>query len=127
MLGWVALCAGAALLAQLAGAGDIARLSEADRKQVNDWMAERAALMVESHTLDSEVRQTWMDPSYATPEIAQLRARYAELQQELLRTQREIEAKVREIPAVAAKVRQLEESKRRERELTKKITEKVGE
>jgi septal ring factor EnvC (AmiA/AmiB activator) len=127
MLGGMALSIGAAMWVWFAGAADVASLSDVDRKHVNEWMAARAESMVEAHKLDAELRQTWMDKAYTTPEIEKLRARYAELQQELARTQREIAEKVQQIPGVAAKVRQLDAARKRERELAKKIKEKVGE
>jgi len=113
--------------ARLAGAEELSKLSEADRKQVNEWMDQRAMAMIDAHKLESELNATWSNAAYTSPEIETLRARYSELQQELLRTQREIQKKVREVPALKAKVLQLEEMKRRQQELSKKIAEKVGE
>lgn len=108
-------------------AADLSQLSDADRKQVNEWMAQRAEAMVEAHRVAQDVRQAWADPKYTSPAVEELRARYRELQQSLLRTQEAIQKKVEELPAVQAKVRQLEEMREKERTLQKKITEKTGE
>jgi len=124
---WVSVCVCLSVCARLAGAEELSKLSEADRKQVNEWMDQRAMAMIDAHKLESELNATWSNAAYTSPEIETLRARYSELQQELLRTQREIQKKVREVPALKAKVLQLEEMKRRQQELSKKIAEKVGE
>ena len=111
----------------LAGAADVSKLSDADRKQVNEWMAQRAETLVEAHRVDSDVREAWANPAYSSPEVEALRARYRELQQALVKTQDEIRKKVEEVPAVQAKVRQLQEAREKERALAKKIAEKTGE
>ena len=127
MFCWVSVCVCLGLCARCAVAEDIAKLAEADRKQVNEWMAQRATAMIDAHRLECEVSAAWSDTSYTSPEVEALRVRYAKLQEELLRTQREIQKKVREVPAMQAKVRQIDEMKKKEQELTKKIVEKVGE
>ena len=104
-------------------AANLANLSAGDRKQVNEWMAQRAEAMTGSHKLEAEVNQAWSDTAYSSPEVDALRARYRDLQQELLKTQREIQKRVLEVPEVQAKVRKLEESKKKEQELTRKIAE----
>jgi hypothetical protein len=119
----VCVCVGAGTVR---AAMNLANLSDADRKQVNEWMSQRAEVMVGAHKLEGEVSQAWADESYSTPEIQALRARYRELQQELLRTQRELQKSVLEVPAVQAKVRQLEAAKKQEQELAQKIAEKTG-
>ena len=106
-------------------AQDAARLSDVERKQVNDWMAERAESMVRAHKLESEIHGAWADTRYSSAEIESLRKRYSELQQELVRTQLEIQKKVQEVPAVQEKARQLDEMKKKELELSKRIAEKT--
>lgn len=114
-------CAGGAL------AADLAKLSEADRKQVNEWMAQRAEALIDVHNIAREVEQVWANTKYTSPEVDLLRARYRELQQALIKTQQEIQKKVLEVPAVQAQVRKLEEAREKERALSKKIAEKTGE
>ena len=127
MLCWVSACVCLGVCARQAVAEDVAKLAEADRKQVGEWMAQRATVMIDAHKLECEVGAAWSDKTYTSPEVEALRARYLELQQELVRTQSEIQKKVREVPAMQTKVRQIEELKKKELELTKKIAEKVGE
>lgn len=116
---WMVIVGHAGLLM----AQDFSKLSEAERKQVNDWMAERAKTMIDAHKLEGEIDQAWADTKYSTPEVDALRKRYLELQQELLRTQEELRKKVREIPAVLEKRRQLDEAKKDIQKLSKKVSE----
>ena len=104
-----------------------AQLSDVERKQVNDWMAERAETMIQTHKLEGELLAAWSDTRYSSAEVDALRARYRELQVELTRTQQALEKKVMEIPAVKEKARQRDEAKAKTQELSKKIAEKTGE
>ena len=104
-------------------AQDFSKLSEAERKQVNDWMAERAKTMIDAHKLESVIDQAWADTKYSTPEVDTLRKRYRELQQELARTQEELRKKVREVPEIQEKQRQLDEAKKDIQKLSKRVTE----
>ena len=122
VVAWIFSVGAVSVMAQ-EGAG----LSDVERKQVNDWMAERAESMVRAHKLESEIHGAWADTRYSSAEIESLRKRYSELQQELVRTQQEIQKKVQEVPAVQEKARLLEEDKKKEQELTKRINEKAGE
>jgi len=110
-----------------AAAQDVSKLSEAERKQVNEWMAERAETMIGAHKLEVEVQEAWGNLAYSSPEVDALRARYRELQAELTRTQFELQKKVKEIPAIQEKVRQIDEAKKKELDLAKRIEEKTGE
>ena len=116
---WMVIVGHAGLLM----AQDFSKLSEAERKQVNDWMAERAKTMIDAHKLEGEIDQAWADTKYSTPEVDALRKRYLELQQELIRTQEELRKKVREIPAVLEKRHQLDEAKKDIQKLSKKVSE----
>lgn len=127
MLGWVFISVCLSLCARTAAAADLSKLSDADRQQVNEWMAQRATAMIEAYKLEREVSGAWSDKAYTSPEVEKLRDRYRELQQELLQTQQDIQKKVQEVPAVQAKLRQLDEAKAKGQELTKKIVEKTGE
>lgn len=108
-------------------AQDFSRLSEAEKKQVNDWMAERAKTMIRAHKLEKEINQAWSEPKYSTPEIDALRMRYRELQQTLLHTQAKLQEIVQEMPEIKEKRRQLDVEKTKIRELSKKVAEKTGE
>ncbi len=112
--------------AGVAGAQDFTGLSDVERKQVNGWMAERAETMIRAHQLERELQEAWSDTRYTSPEVEALRARYRELQRELTRTQLELRKKVLEVPAVQAKARQLDEAKKSEQNLSKRIAEKSG-
>ena len=63
---------------------------------------------------------------YSSPEIEALRKTYRELQQELANTRLELQKKVRELPVVQDKQKQLDAAKERLKEVTKKIAEKTG-
>lgn len=107
-------------------AQDLSKLSETEKRQVNDWMAERAEKMIVAHKLEVELSQAWTDPKLSTPEIDTLRTRYRELQQELARTLKELKKKVQEVPAVQEKQGEFDEAKKRIQELSEKVKEKTG-
>ena len=127
MLGWVSVSVCLSFCAGAAAAADLSKLSDAERQQVNEWMAQRATAMIDVYKLEHEISGAWSDKAYTSPELQKLRERYRELQQELYLTQQEIQKKVQEVPAVQAKLRQVDEAKKKAQELTKKIAEKTGE
>jgi chromosome segregation ATPase len=106
-------------------AQDFSKLSDAERKQVNDWMAERTERMIAAHRLDNELSQAWGNEAYTSPEIEALRQRYRELQQELGRAQAELKKKVMELPEVQEKRKLLEQERKSVEELSKKVKEKT--
>jgi len=124
---WILILGCLSLRGWCAETADVSKLSESDRKQVNEWMAQRAKAMIDAHKLEREIRATWSDPAYTSPEVDALRKHYRELQDELVRTQREIQEKMCTVPALQPKVRLLDETKQKDQELSKKIAEKTGE
>ena len=127
LLCWIGVLGCLSLNGWCAEAADVQKLSDTDRKQVNEWMAQRAKAMIDAHKLEREIKATWSDPNYATPEVETLRKHYRELQEELVRTQREIQEKMRTVPELQPKVRLLDEMKQKELDLTKKLEDKAGE
>jgi septal ring factor EnvC (AmiA/AmiB activator) len=118
-----------ACVAGMAGgllAQDVSKLSDAERQQVNDWMAERMQRMVAVHGLDKELSQAWADERFTSPEIAALRTRYQALQQELAEVQMTLKKKVMELPEVKEKKQQLEGEQKKIRDLSEKVKEKAG-
>lgn len=109
-----------------AAAADLSKFSEAERQQINDWMAKRAELMTEAGRLDREVGAAWTNEAYTSAEIDALRKHYRELQDELLRAQRAIQEKVLELPAVQAKTNAVAVARAGASELSKKIAGKIG-
>jgi len=107
-------------------AQDYSKLSEAERKQVNGWLAERAEVLVGAHKIETELSQAWGDAKYTSPEVEALRSKYRELQHELAMTQLKLQKKVEELPAVQERRRQLGEEKRRAQALAKRVEQKVG-
>ena len=106
-------------------AQDLSKLSDADRKQVNVWMAERVEKMLVVHRLEEEIGQAWGNEKFTSPEVEKLRARYRELQAELLHTQIELQKKVLEVPAIQEKTRQLDAAKKQAEDLARKVKEKT--
>ena len=123
---WISVYVCLCVCVRHAAAEDLSKLSEADRKQVNGLMDQRAMIVIDTHKLESQVNEAWTDTAYTSPEVDALRARYRELQQELIKTQHELQKKVLEVPAIQAKLRQIEDLKKKEQELAKKVQEKVG-
>ena len=120
------VCVCAAGVAGVLLAQDFSRLSDDDRKQVNDWMLERTQRMMAAHQLDKELSQVWADERYTSPEIAALRARHRALQQELADVQAALQEKVLGLPELQEKKKQLEEDRKNIRELAEKVKEKTG-
>ena len=107
-------------------AQDVSKLTEPERKQENDWMAERAEKTVSVHRLESEINQAWAETKYSTPELDALRKRYRDLQMEMLRIQADLQKKVAEVPEVQEKIRQHDAGQKQVQELSQKIAEKTG-
>jgi hypothetical protein len=104
----------------------IGNLSEAERKQVNEWMAERVSTMISANKLAGELASAWKDPEHTSPEIEELRKIYWKLQQQLIKTEQDLRQKVAELPALREKQQQLKELQDRTKELTDKVEEKVS-
>ena len=76
--------------------------------------------------LEEEIGQAWGNEKYTSSELDKLRARYRELQAELIRTQAELQKKVLEVPAIQEKARQLDAAKKQAEELDRKVKEKTA-
>lgn len=73
---WTCVVAGCLIgVAGLLVAQDLSKLTEAQRKQLNDWMAERAERMIAVHRLEGELAQAVNDTANTSPEIEALRKR----------------------------------------------------
>ena len=95
-------------------------------EDLNDLMALRSKVMTEAHRLQMELRQTWNDPAYTSPEIEALREKVKALQEAIVRTQTEIGAKVEALPALQEKVRKMKEANEQVEKLNRKIEAKVN-
>lgn len=105
----------------IVGTEMLERLSEAERKELNDWMAERAQVMYKASQARTELRRAWLDEGYRSDEVDALRARYRAVQQELTRLQGEIQRKVEETPAGRVKKEECEKLDAKVAELNAKI------
>ena len=95
-------------------------------ESLNDLMALRAKVMVEARQLQLELRQTWNDPAFTSPEIEKLRKKIQDLQDEIVRTHEAIGAKVEALPQNKEKSTKLKEMNKQIEELNKKIEPKQG-
>ena len=102
-------------------AQDLSKLTEVQKKQLNDWMAERAERMIAAHRLESELNQAADNPANTSPEIEALRQRRQELLNELSRVQAELHDKVMALPALREKRAKLEQERQRIKELSDKV------
>lgn len=102
------------------------RLSEAERKELNDWMAERAQTMYKASQAQADLKRAWLDESYRSVEVDALRARYRAVQQELTRLQVEIQRKVEETPAGRVKKEECDKLNAKVAELNEKIKSAGG-
>lgn len=123
---WVWVIAAVSVHVCAVHAQDFSKLSEEDRRQVNEWMAERAEKMIEANKVESELSQAWADTRYSNPSVDALRTRFRQLQDELASTMTELKKKIQEVPEVQVKQKKLDEMKARVRELSQKVDEKAG-
>ncbi|MDR2849554.1 MAG: hypothetical protein LBW77_03310 [Verrucomicrobiota bacterium] len=124
LMRWVFVCVAGA--AGFLWAQDISKLSDDDRKQLNDWMLERVERMGSAHRLEGELAQAWGDEKYTSPEIEALRQRCRELQDELGRAQEALRKKVLELPELQEKQKRLAQERESVQALSKKVKEKTG-
>ncbi|MDD2459691.1 MAG: hypothetical protein PHN34_04690 [Kiritimatiellae bacterium] len=108
-------------MAGLLVAQDLSKLTEAQRKQLNDWMAERAERMIAVHRLEGELAQAVNDTANTSPEIEALRKRCQELQNELSRAQADLQKKVLALPALQEKRTKLGQERQSIKEISNKV------
>ncbi|MFA7051550.1 MAG: hypothetical protein WC328_00855 [Kiritimatiellia bacterium] len=119
---WTCVVAGCLIgVAGLLVAQDLSKLTEAQRKQLNDWMAERAERMIAVHRLEGELAQAVNDTANTSPEIEALRKRCQELQNELSRAQADLQKKVLALPALQEKRTKLGQERQSIKEISNKV------
>ncbi len=119
---WTCVVAGCLIgVAGLLVAQDLSKLTEAQRKQLNDWMAERAERMIAVHRLEGELAQAVNDTANTSAEIEALRKRCQELQNELSRAQADLQKKVLALPALQEKRTKLEQERQSINEISNKV------
>lgn len=72
-------------------AQDLSKLTDAERKQLNAWMAERAERVINAHRMEGELTRAVNDTSHTSPEIEVLRKRSQDLQDELSRVRTDLQ------------------------------------
>jgi hypothetical protein len=111
----------------MAGFGqDFSMLSEAERKQVNGWMAERAAILADAHKIEIELDQAWGNPQFTSPEVEAQRELYRQLQHELMMTQLTLRRLVEKLPAAQSRQSDLDALRNRAEALSRQIEAKGG-
>ena len=119
---WTCVVAGCLIgVAGLLVTQDLSKLTEAQRKQLNDWMAERAERMIAVHRLEGELAQAVNDTANTSPEIEALRKRCQELQNELSRAQADLQKKVLALPALQEKRTKLGQERQSIKEISNKV------
>ncbi len=119
---WTCVVAGCLIgAAGLLVAQDLSKLTEAQRTQLNDWMAERAERMIAVRRLEGELAQAVNDTANTSPEIEALRKRCQELQNELSRAQGDLQKKVLALPALQEKRTKLEQERQNINEISNKV------
>lgn len=94
---------------------------EATNKQLNDAMAERAVLMVESHKIQEKLDKAWADKNYTSPEIEKLRDRYQKLKFEMIEVREKIRAEVKKNPEISKMEQDVLIMQAKQKDLEKKI------
>ncbi|MFO7936352.1 MAG: hypothetical protein R6V06_01950 [Kiritimatiellia bacterium] len=95
--------------------------SDIKNKQLNDAMAERAVLMVESHKIREKLDKSWSDKKYSSPEIEKLRSRYQKLRVELIKLREELKKEVGKLPEIQKLETRISEMRSERKELEDKI------
>ena len=95
----------------------------AERKQLNDAMAERAALMVKSHQIKEKVNKAWNDKDLTSPEIEMLRKRYHKIKFEMIELREKLKTEVRKLPQVQQQTEEIKVMRLQRETLEKKIKE----
>jgi chromosome segregation ATPase len=90
-------------------------------RELNDAMAERAELMVNSHQAKERIAQAWADKSLTSPEIEKLRQRYQELRFEMIAVREKLKTEVQKLPEIQEQQRRIEAMAAREKQLAEKI------
>ncbi len=103
------------------GAQDLSKLTDAQRKQLNAWMAERAERVINAHQMEGELTHAVNDTAHTSPEIEVLRKRSQDLQDELSRVRTDLQKKVMALPALQEKKSALEQERKRINELSGKV------
>ena len=95
----------------------------AEKKQLNDAMAERAALMVKSHQKEVKINKAWNDKNITSPEIVRLRECYQKLKFEMVELREKLKTEVQKLPQVQQQVEEVKVMRVRREVLEKKIKE----
>ena len=93
----------------------------AERKQLNDAMAERAEIMVKSYQAKVKLEKSWSDKAITSPEIEKLRKQYQNLSFEMNRVREQLKAEVRKLPQMQKRADEVKAMRVKQEELEKKI------
>lgn len=107
------------LCAQLSGYCD--QVSE--KKELNDAMAERAALMVKAHQAEERLSKAWNDKEYTSAEIEKLRERYKQLNFEIIEVREKLKREVGKLPDVQKQAEEVKTMREKQAALEEKIKE----
>ena len=104
---------------QLSGLGDQA----AEKKVLNDAMAERAELMVKAYQAEERLDKAWNNKEYTSAEIEKLRERYQKLQFEIIEVREKLKSEVSKLPAVQKQADEVTAMREKQAALEQKIKE----
>ena len=90
-------------------------------KELNDMMAMRARLMIETHKMGTEITKAVNDPKTTSPEIEALRKKIEDLQNEVMRAYESIRTEIEKLPETKEKRKQIAEKEKQIESLNKKI------
>ncbi|MDD2597915.1 MAG: hypothetical protein PHO37_01640 [Kiritimatiellae bacterium] len=94
---------------------------EARKKELNDAMAERAALMVKAHQTEERLDKAWNNKEYTSAEIEKLRERYQNLNLELIAVREKLKREVSKLPAVQQQAEEVKAMREKQAVLEEKI------
>lgn len=110
-------CVSMAVIAHSAALAEAA----ADKKELNDAMAQRAELMIKTHNLKERIDRAWSDKELTSPEIEKLRNRYQQLKFEMIEVREKLNAEVRKLPEIRKLEEEVADMQVKQKELENKI------
>ncbi|MFA7173736.1 MAG: hypothetical protein WC340_10030 [Kiritimatiellia bacterium] len=107
-----------ALCAQLSG---YCEQAAAEKKELNDAMAERAASMIKAYQAAERLDKAWNNKEYTSAEIEKLRERYQKLNLEVIEVREKLKREVSKLPAVQQQAEEVKAMREKQAALEEKI------
>lgn len=94
---------------------------QVEKKELNDAMAERAALMIKAHQAEERLDKAWNNKDHTSAEIEKLRERYQRLNLEIIEVREKLKREVSKLPAVQKQTEEVKAMREKQAALEDKI------